>query len=163
MRMRVARPHRSAAVLEDLDVPDALIATELGVLVGPYLDDALNRSLWEVAEPEIVPRGVADHTTGAVLSRAFREECREVVREHEGAIVLGVLRTACARVAGAEIAVRIMLGQMLGRGRLDLTLPGSLRSLRRYEHMLSGERIAAPVGVYAYTFGLHCAATSDCA
>ena len=54
VRMRIARTHLLAAVFEDLDMADARVCAELRVLLGPCLDDVLQRGEWELAEAEIM-------------------------------------------------------------------------------------------------------------
>jgi hypothetical protein len=145
VRVRVARTHRGAAVLEDLDVADARVGAELLDLLRPDLDDPLDGLLRQRAEVEVVPRRVADDAAGAVLARALGDERRKVVREHEGAVVVRVPDAARARVPGAEVAGPIVLRQLLARRRLDLPLPRAAAPLRRDEHPLARERVPPPV------------------
>jgi len=147
MGMRVRRAHHLPAVLEDLHVADPRVGEQLGVLLGPDVDHALDRVRRQVAQAEVVARRVAHDAARPILAVTFRNERGEVVREHERAVVVPVAHAAGALVARAEIAGRVLFRQPLGRHALDLSLPRSLRPLRRHQHPLAAQRVEAPVGM----------------
>ena len=126
VRMRIARTHLLAAVFEDLHMADARICAELRVLLGPCLDDVLQRREWELAEAQIMAWRITNNPADSVLAVAFRDERREVVREHVRACVAGVALTSAAAVTGTEVTGAVMRRQLIPRGRIDLPLPWSV-------------------------------------
>jgi hypothetical protein len=165
VRVRVARAHHLAAVLEQLDVPHVGAGAELRRLLRPQVDHGAHARRAERGEGEVVPRREADDAAGARLGLRGEQprrvehhrigrrgvvggvglERRVVVGEDEGARVVGVALAVGAHVPGAQVA-RGVVGRTLGGGRLlDLALPGALRTVRGDEHPLTGERVEAAV------------------
>ena len=122
--MRVGDAHDLALVLEDEDVRDALHARELAILRLPDPEKGVHFGRAQLGEAQVVLGRVAhdaghagrgpvavDRRQGRQIGRGQRSHAGMVVVEDEGLAVVGVARAADARVAGAEIAVRNVLGQ----------------------------------------------------
>ena len=100
VRMRIARTHLLAAVFEDLDMADARVCAELPRTARSCLDDVLQRGEWELAEAEIMAWRITHDPADSVLAVAFRDERRDVVREHVRARVAGITLTSAGRFPG---------------------------------------------------------------
>mgnify|MGYP006950043653 CR=1 FL=1 len=161
--MGVGGAHRRAAVLEDLD--PAPVATQVGRLVGPHLDDLAHAHRLHAREREIVTRREADDPAGAGLGlgpqQAFGIDLvarvgaqgREVVGEDVGVCVFRVACTASSFVAGAKVAFRIVFRAVIGRRFLDLTLPRPFCAMWGYENVFTGEGIVTAVGMVSWIEG----------
>ncbi len=135
VRMRIARAHHLAAILEDQHVSEVATRIELGELRSPGTHDACCFLLRQVAERQIVPRRIAQHAAFArdrlrrEQSLAFRAcitcriECRKVVRENVRLRVLQIHSTVRALVAGTQIALRIVRESSRRRRCFVLPLP----------------------------------------
>ncbi len=164
VRVRVARAHHRAAVLEDLHVADPGAAGQLGVLLGPDVHHAPDRVTsisasvrsWrgEKQTTRQMPRSLSATGAGAYRAhsrvdayprRRVGQQRGVVVVEHEGRGVVRVAHAAGALVAGAEVARRVVGRALLGGRMLDLALPGALRAVRRDQHPLAGERVEPAV------------------
>src|SRR5688572_15424446 len=74
---------------------------------------------------------------GGAGVEARGDERGEIVFEDERPFIRRIARATRARVAGTEIATRIVGRPLLARARLALTLPRTLRPLRRDEDPLT--------------------------
>ncbi len=110
----------------------------------------------KLAERQVVLRAVADDARDARapggcgrcrsaapdLGRVGRD-ARVVVVEDEGARVVGVALAADAHVAGAEVAVRQVLGQLFLGVLHRPAAPRSILTVRRDDHPLFAQRVPA--------------------
>ena len=125
-------------------------------LLGPHVDDLAHARAIHARERQVVARGEADDAAGARLGLGHQQavvellvagvgaQRREVVGEHEGGGVVGVLRAADAGVAGAEVAAGVEGGPLVGGGATLLAAqPGPLGAAGRDQHPLVGERVVA--------------------
>ena len=148
---------------------------ELGRLIAPAVDNRTQRRFANVGKRCRVIGRVADHpgyTRSAryfegvgrgqrcVGRRIIREQRGEVVREHERGGVGRVERAVCAHIAGAQVTAWLVGRSAIGRRRRYRPLPRALPALRRDEHPVAGQQIAAAVRLVCR---VHAARTSNSA
>ena len=160
VRMRIAGAHHGAAVLENLYVVDEVAASEIGELLAPHFDDCDDFFLVHARKGQIVAGRKASDAADAWFRLRNNQlafcwsVCFYRVGTKRGVIVVededgGIRRIAFAAgtsIARTKITVWIVsrLGA-LGCG-FDLTLPGTLRAMRRNQDPLAGENIQAAMG-----------------
>jgi hypothetical protein len=156
--MGIAGAHHGSAILKDLDVADPGDGGELAELLLPGGDDGADRGDRHAGECEGVVGVEAEDATEAAFGLGAEEriggdpggrvgkERGEIVIEDEGAGVGGIAGGVSARVAGAEVAV----GVVVGGGRLwrgDFALPGAVGAVGRDDDPFAAEGIEAAVGM----------------
>ncbi len=155
--MRVGRARHRPSCLEDLH--PRVVLGEFRLLRTPQFDHAADLGGRHGGERQVVPWREADHPTlthrcvggePSVVAvrrhRCIREQCSEVVGEHERGVVVRVADPAGTLVARTEVAV----GVVRGRSRRRLAggaVPWSLGPLRRHDHPVARQRVATSVGV----------------
>ena len=95
-----------------------------------------------------VPRtacAVKSASFGGRSVSAFREQRREVVREHERRVVVGIALAIRTHIPRAEVTLRIVRRPLPAGLRLPPPLPRPLRAMRRDQNPLAGQRIAPPM------------------
>jgi hypothetical protein len=155
VRVAVRGAHRRAAVLEDLHPLVGL--AEFGGLGGPQVHDAPEVLRTHLRNADVVARREADHAAGAAfrfrpqeadlvgLQRGVRTERREIVREDVRVLVGRVTLAVRPRVAGAEVAARVVRRQVPHGRSLLATEPGPSSPLRGHQEPLVAKWVVAPV------------------
>ena len=151
--MRVRAAHDLAAVLEDLHRADVGAPAEIDRLLDPGVDHPLDVADLHLGDRQVVAGREAQDPADAgfalgdeeavldPLSRSVAAQRGEIVVEHEGVRVVGVLSAVRSHIAGAEVAGRVVGGQP-GRGnRLAPALPRALHAMRRNQHPFAGQRV----------------------
>ena len=149
--VRVAAAHHRALVLEHLHVGRSAAARPAPRLVGPGVDHARGSRRASISASVRSWRGEKQSTRQTPALGLAREAARrrrsrappcrgsergEVVVEGERGRVGGIALAVGARVAGAEVAGRVVGEPRLAVAGSDLALPGPLEPVRRDEHPL---------------------------
>ena len=161
MRMRIARPHHLAAILKDLYGIDPVQRSEFEVLPGPCVDHASNLGDAHASYGEAVIGEEADDPADASLrvrdkqfflvvfkSLNIRLQCGEIIVENECALVLGIADSPGARITRTQIAIRIVGDRRWRCLFLNLTLPGTLRPVRRNQHPFACQGVPSSVRLF---------------
>ena len=162
MRMRIAGAHHLAAILEDLHVADVGQAAQVGVLRGPHVHHQREIRHAHARHGQIVPRRKAAHAADARLAGGDqqavaildglggrgRQQRRKIVIEDKRAGVRRIAHAARARIAGAKVAVGIVL-RLRGAGAVFSTWPcqGRCGAVGRHQDPRSIQQIEAAVRV----------------
>lgn len=159
VRMRIAGAHHGAAVLENLYVVDEVAASEIGELLPPHFDDCDDFFLVHARQGQIVAGRKASDAAEAwfrlrnnqlvlldLCSYRAGTKRRVIVVEDEDGGISGIALAASTGIARTKITVWIVSRLGALRYRIDLTLPGTLRAMRRNQHPLAGEDIQASMG-----------------
>lgn len=155
MRVGIRAPHHGALVLEDLHIIDSLLRTALTVNLAPLPDYTLDVRKREACQRQVVS-GVEDEHIAAALyrlggeqrvgrrwrGRAGRRKYGSIViLEDHGVLIRGIKLPTGARIAGAEVALRIVLWEINGLRRLRLTEPWPLCTMWGDEDVLVREGV----------------------
>lgn len=119
----VGTAHDLAPVFKNLDVMDVGGAPELDVLAGPFLYDDNQSFLVHLGQGQVVTRAEADYLADprlrlgdqkavAVVARTrgdVFQQCGEIVGEDKHLVVVRVDHVAGPLVAGAEVAIGVVL------------------------------------------------------
>ena len=160
VRMRIAGAHHGAAIFEDLYVVDGRVGAEFSILLDPRVHNLAQVGQLHTGDSQVMARretyypadarlGFGDEEPLAletVWRRPRFERCKIVI-EDECRCVVRISFSAGARVAGAEVALRIVIRLAGGLVFLQLPLPGSLRAVRRNQHPFASQWIEAAVRV----------------
>ena len=168
MRMRIARAHEFAAVLEDLHVTDPRNLRERRALLGPGVHHAAQFARVHSRNGEIVAGRKAQDTANAAIGLGneqtilfvlqwlhFGQKRGEVVLENIRFRIFGRLPAAGALISRAKIAVGIVSDRRWRGKLLHFSLPRALRPLRRDQDPLSQERIESFVRSGEKFFEIH--------
>lgn len=152
----VAGSHHGSAIFEDLDVAQVGLAAEFFVFGCPGVNDFADVGQRHAGEGEAVVGVEADDLAASALalgaeqwggsgfgSGRVGQQGGVVVVENEYAFINGRKVPTGALVAGAEIAVRVVVNVREARGGIDLALPGALRAMGRNQDPLAAQRVVA--------------------
>ena len=158
--MRIAGAHHVAAVLEHQRVLRPPGGRDRRTFVDPDVDDFADRGGLHARERQIVARRKADHSADAAFGGAqsgaprwvperdagagwlaVRQEGGKIVVERERRRVVRISDAVRARVAGTEVAGRVVGRRLHARRRIDLSLPRPIGPLRRDDHPFLPQRI----------------------
>ena len=163
MRMRIARAHHGAAVLENLDMADEVERSQFAELFDPCIHDGFDLCRSHGSQSEVVARRKADHPADSRLSFSDDEpgvfevyaigrrvllERGEVVLENEGGGVGRISNPTGAGISGTEIAGGIVGGLGSGAEPGDFSLPWPRGAVRRNQHPFIGQGIQPPVRIF---------------
>src|SRR5262249_23054644 len=138
MRMRIASAHDGAAILEDLYVAHPIDLLQLRELLAPHANHFADFLERHARNGEVMPRRKADDAADALLGVSHQqaglvfskdgdigEQCGVVVVESKGTGELGISCAIGARIAWAQVAGRIVSGEV-GRRVLYFAEPRAL-------------------------------------
>ena len=154
VRVRVGAAHDGAFVLKDLH--PAIGMPQVGDLLCPGVDHLADIRHRHLGQGQVVAGRETNHAAGAgyraggkqlrlrlIRGGGARQQRREIVLEDVRRCVRRVLFAARPAVPRAQVASRVISGQILRRSLLHLPEPGALGAVRRDQQPLAGERIKA--------------------
>ena len=161
MWMWIARAHHLAAILENLNGGDPVPGAKFEILVSPRVDHAPNLRDTHACDRQAVIRQEAYDTADAALRLRdqkallvrlklldIRLERSEIIVEDERALVYRVADSAGAGISRTKITIRIVVNGGGRRRFLHLTLPRTLRSMRRHEHPFPSEGVQTAMRLF---------------
>src|SRR5258708_5179583 len=163
MRMRIARAHHLAAVLENLHVADSGDQGKLRELRSPRADDLFDFGQAHAGQRQIVPRREAHDAADARLALGYQQalvlniqvpwgriffQRGEVILEDKCGKVLRIARPTRALIARTKIAGGIVLRPLSRWHRFNRALPGTLGAMRGDQYPFASESIEPPVRLF---------------
>ena len=157
VRMRVRAAHDLTAVLKDLHGPDVRQGAEIDRLLDPGVDDPLYVRDSHFRQRQVMAGREADDPADSGLALRHEEfvfdalgrgvgfQRGEVVVEDEGVGIVRVDRAVRPRIAGAEVAGRVVRQHRRGGDGFALALPRPLHAMRRHQHPFAGQRVQPAV------------------
>src|SRR6185437_15492198 len=154
----IAGAHHGSAVLEDLNVAEIGLTAEFLVFGGPGIDDFADVGERHTGEGEAVVGVKADDLAASALALGAEQrggcgfgrgrvgqQGGVIVVEDEYAFINGRSMPSGALVAGAEIAVWVVVNVGKAGGLVDLSLPGALGAMWGDQNPLAAQRVVAAV------------------
>jgi hypothetical protein len=158
MRVWITGAHHLAAILEDLHESDVRLRAEFDELIRPGVDHRDNLLDAHARKRQVVARIEAHHPARARFRlrpkkvSVFKASARripaqrcEVILENKRRFVGRIANATGARVPRTQIAGRVVGWPRVWRQLLNLSLPGTLGTMRRNQNPFAGQCIPPSV------------------